>query len=354
MYNAYWGKLVAVAEPFACAFLLAPFTIVLHPYVCRRRILDMTYEVLTNTELSPTIMEMLTPTCRVTKWHGRSTDPALLATIEGFFVYGHPRIDGAVMDWMPKLRVISNFGVGVDHIHLEDARARGIAVGNTPRLVDGATADLTFALLMAIARNMIVGDRYARSPEFTAYDPNLLHGSEVHGRTLGIVGMGNIGKQVARRARGFDMRVLYHNRRRDPEAEAELGVVYLPLADLLAQSDYVALNVPLTPETRHLINRETLRHMRPGAFLINAARGGVVDHDALVEALDQGWIAGAALDVTEPEPLPRDHPLLKMDNVVITPHLGSATRQTRYGMARRAVDNLLAGLAGEPLLNRVA
>jgi glyoxylate reductase len=314
----------------------------------------MPFQVLTNIQLSPTIQALLAPTCHVTVWQGRATDPAILQSVEGFFVYGHPKIDGAIMDLMPKLRVISNFGVGVDHIHLEDARARNIAVGNTPRLVDGATADLTFALLMSIARNLIIGDRYARSPEFTVYDPSILHGSEVHNATIGIVGMGNIGQQVAKRARGFDMQILYHNRKPNPAAEAELGARYLPLPDLLAQSDYVTLNLPLTPATYHLIGRAELAQMRPTAFLINVARGGVVDHDALVDALRAGQIAGAALDVTEPEPLPRDHPLLAMDNVVIAPHLGSATRQTRYNMAKRTVDNLLAGLQGEPLPSRIA
>lgn len=315
----------------------------------------MPFQVLTNIHLNQTILDLLTPTCHVTVWQGpNDTDPALLQTIEGFFVYGHPRIDGAVMDRMPKLRVISNFGVGVDHIHLTDAHARGIVVGNTPRLVDGATADLTFALLMAIARNLIIGDRYARSPEFTVYDPNILHGAEVHNATLGIIGMGNIGREVAKRARGFDMRILYHNRKPDPAAENLLGAEYRTLPDLLAEADYVTLNVPLTPATRHMIGRDQLRRMRPTAYLINVARGGVVDHDALVHALREGWIAGAALDVTEPEPLPRDHPLLTLDNVVILPHLGSATRQTRYNMAKRAVDNLLAGLNGQPLPSRIA
>ena len=314
----------------------------------------MPYQVLTNTQLSPQILEMLAPHCEVTIWQGRETPAAVFQATEGFFVYGHPKIDGSIMDLMPKLRVISNFGVGVDHINLEDARARNIAVGNTPRLVDGATADMTFALLMAVARNLIIGDRYARGPEFTVYDPNILHGFDVHGSTIGIVGMGNIGREVARRARGFDMRILYHNRRRTPEAEAELGATYCTLPELLAQADFVTLNVPLTPETRHLIGREQLRQMRPTAYLINVARGGVVDHDALLQALREGWIAGAALDVTEPEPLPRDHPLLRQDNLVIAPHLGSATRQTRYNMARRAVDNLLAGLEGRPLPSRIA
>jgi glyoxylate reductase len=277
-----------------------------------------------------------------------------LGAAEGFFVYGHPKIGGAIMDTMPKLRVISNFGVGVDHIHLEDARARNIPVGNTPNLVDGATADMTFALLMAAARNLIIGDRFARGPEFTRYDPNILHGYDVFGSTLGIIGMGNIGREVAKRARGFDMKVLYHNRRPNPAAEAELGATYATLPDLLQQADFVTLNVPLTEETRGIIGREQLRMMKPTAILVNVARGGVIDHEALLEALQEKWIYCAAVDVTEPEPLPRDHPLLKLENFVIAPHLGSATRQTRRRMAQRAVDNLKAGLKGEPLINRVA
>jgi glyoxylate reductase len=314
----------------------------------------MPYPILTNTPLSDEIMAMLGEECIVQLWTPTGTDPAVLAAAEGFFCYGHPKIGAAVMDTMPKLRVISNFGVGVDHINLDDARARGIPVGNTPNLVDGATADMTFALLMAAARNLIIGDHYARSPGFTKYDPNILHGYDIFGSTLGIIGMGNIGKQVAKRAKGFDMRILYHNRKPNPAAEAELGVTYATLPDLLQQADFVTLNVPMTAETRHLIGREQLRMMKPSAVLVNVARGGVVDHGALLEALREKWIYAAALDVTEPEPLPRDHPLLKMDNLVIAPHLGSATRQTRRRMAQRAVDNLKAGLRGEPLINRVA
>lgn len=314
----------------------------------------MPYQIVTNTPLSDEIMAMLGDDCQVNLWSPTGTDPASLQAAEGFFVYGHPKINGAVMDTMPNLRVISNFGVGVDHIDAADAKARNIPVGNTPNLVDGATADMTFTLLMAAARNLIIGDRYARSAEFLKYDPNILHGYDVFGSTLGIIGMGNIGKQVARRAVGFDMKVLYHNRRRDHAAEAELGAMYATLPDLLQQADFVTLNVPMTPETRHLIGREQLRMMKPSAVLVNVARGGVVDHDALVESLREKWIYAAALDVTEPEPLPRDHPLLSMENVVIAPHLGSATRQTRRRMAQRAVDNLIAGLRGEPLLNRVA
>jgi len=272
--------------------------------------------------------------------------------IEGYFTYGHPATDGNLMDLMPCLRVISNFGVGVDHIDTEAAKKRGIPVGNTPHLLDGATADMTFALLMAAARNLVVGDKFARSPEFIHYDPSLWLGAEIHGSTIGIIGMGSIGKQVARRALGFDMSILYHNRKPDSE-DAELQAEYVSFHALLEQSDFVTLNCPLTNETRGMINEDALRRMKSTAILINLARGGVVDHDALVTALDKEWIAGAALDVTEPEPLPRDHPLLTRDNVIIVPHLGSATTRTRHAMAIRTVENLKAGLAGKNLITRV-
>lgn len=313
----------------------------------------MPYNLLIDTALPPTMLEMLGDTCEIHLLKDALQDDSLLARIDGYLTYGHPPTDGALMDRMPNLKVISNFGVGVDHVNLADAKARNIPVGNTPGFVDGATADFTFALLMAIGRNILIGDRYARSPEFVHYDPSILHGHEIFGSTLGIIGMGRIGKVVARRASGFEMNVLYHNRNRDPEAEAELGVRYAGLNELLQQADFVTLNMPLTPETRHMIGREQLLLMKPTAYLINVARGGVLDHDALVEALRNNWIAGAAIDVTEPEPLPRDHPLLEMENLIIAPHLGSATRQSRYQMSRRTIDNLLAGLRGEKLPSRV-
>ncbi len=272
--------------------------------------------------------------------------------IDAYLTYGHPPTDGAVMDRMPRLKVISNFGVGVDHIDTGAARKRRIPVGNTPNLLDGATADMTFTLLMAAARGVVVGDRFARSPEFTHYDPSILHGYEVHGSTIGIIGLGSIGKQVARRARGFDMDIVYHNRKPDPE-DTDYHARYESLETLLEISDFVTLNCPLTDETRGLINEAALKRMKNTAILINLARGGVVDHGALHTALSNGWIARAALDVTEPEPLPRDHPLLKLDNLVIAPHLGSATTRTRQAMARRTVDNLKAGLAGRPLTSSV-
>ncbi len=314
----------------------------------------MPHQVLLDTQLNDEIMQMIGDDCVTHVWQAEQTDPALLQQVEGYFTYGHPVVDGAMMDKMPNLRVISNFGVGVDHIDLEAAKARGIPVGNTPNLVDGATADMAFTLLMATARNLVIGDQYAHSPEFTHYDPSILLGQEVYGATLGIIGMGNIGTELARRAQGFDMQVLYHNRSRRPATEAELGVRYAEKTALLQTADFVALTVPMTPATRHLIGREELRQMKPTAVLINVARGGVVDHAALLTALQEQWIYAAAVDVTEPEPLPRDHPLLQQKNLVITPHLGSATHQTRRRMGQLSVDNLKAGLRGEALLKRVA
>jgi len=233
------------------------------------------------------------------------------------------------------------------------AEARGIPVGNTPGCLDASTADMTMALLLAAARNVVVGDRFARGPEFKHYDPAILIGQEVTGSTLGIIGMGRIGKQVARRARAFDMRLLYHNRHRDPAAEADLGVVYAPFDDLLEQSDFISLNCPLTPETTGLISGPQFARMKRGAILINIARGPVVDGDALYEALASRRIAAAAVDVTAPEPLPRDHKLLSLDNLVITPHLGSASNRTRQRMMEMTVDNLMAGLEGRDLPYRV-
>ena len=315
----------------------------------------MPYQVLVDEPLPDELLSMVAVECEVHVWPADAAGLApLLARAEGLFTYGHPHVDRGLLDRMPRLRVISNFGVGVDHLDLEAARQRGIPVGNTPGILDGATADLTFALLLAAARNLVVGDRYARSAAFTHYDPNRLLGQEVHGATLGIIGMGNIGRQVARRARAFDMRVLYHNRRRNPPAEAALGATYATLPELLRQADFVTLNVPLTAETRGLIGREQLALMKPTAMLINVARGGVVDHAALLAALQERRIGGAALDVTEPEPLPRNHPLLQLDNLIITPHLGSATRQTRRQMGELAIANLRAGLRGEALPSRVA
>ena len=273
--------------------------------------------------------------------------------VDGIYVFSHPRLDGPMMDRALGLRVISNYGVGVDHIDVEAAQERGIPVGNTPSVLDGATADMGFCLLLAAARRLVEGDRLSRGMQFGSSPDGRMLGREVHGARLGIVGMGRIGLQVARRAIGFDMQVAYYNRRRREDMEAQYGLSYLELDELLSHSDYVMLCVPLTPATQGMIGEPQLKQMQRTAILINIARGGVVDTDALTRALTEKWIYAAGLDVTEPEPLPLEHPLLKLDNVIVAPHLGSATVQTRQQMSELSVRNLLAGLAGDPLAARV-
>jgi len=245
------------------------------------------------------------------------------------------RIDRALLDAAPRLRAVATFAVGVDNIDLAATADRGIPVGNTPDVLTDATADLTFALLLAAARRVVPAAAAAVDGSWRTWDPTGFLGADVHGATLGLIGHGRIGQAVARRARGFDMTVL-HTRK-------------TPLPDLLAASDFVSLHVPLTDETRHLIGAEALRTMKPSAILVNTARGPIVDQAALRVALTEGWIAGAALDVTDPEPLPADDPLLGAPNLLVVPHIGSATRTARERMAAMAVDNLLAGLAGEPM-----
>ena len=296
--------------------------------------------VLADVPLAPFIVEMLAGQVDWVPWNEAGSKP-----VDAVYTYGHPRVDTALLDKVPGVKVISNFGVGVDHINLAAATARGMPVGNTPGVLDKAVADQAFALLLAAGRKIAEGDRYARGPDFLHYDPTYMLGQEVHGTTLGIVGMGAIGEQVARRARAFDMTLLYHNRKPKADSEAK----YVALHELLSVSDYVVLIVPLTAETRGLIGKVELALMKPTAVLVNIARGPVVDTAALTEALTARQIYAAALDVTDPEPLPRDHPLLKLENVTITPHLGSATEQTRRRMAEVAMENLLAGLAGRVL-----
>lgn len=298
------------------------------------------------------LLELLRENYRVYDWDTSSGSEAL-QVCAAVIAYGHPTVDAELMDRMPNLKVISNHGVGVDHIDVAAATGRDIPVGNTPGCLDAATADMTISLLMASARNIVVGDHYARSPEFLHYDPAILIGHEVTGSTLGIVGMGRIGKEVAKRARAFDMPLLYHNRHRDEDTEQELGVAYRSLDDLLRESDFVTLNCPLTRETTGMIGKAQLELMKPTATLINMARGPVVVTDDLHAILKAGRIRGAALDVTDPEPLPRNHPLLTLDNVVIAPHLGSASHRTRQRMMDMTVENLAAGIAGQELPYRV-
>ncbi len=266
------------------------------------------------------------------------------------------RVDDEFLDAAgPGLKVVSNSAVGFDIIDVAACARRGVAVGNTPGVLTETTADLAFALLMAAARRLPEGDRYVRAGRWKTWGPMLLLGPDVHGATIGIVGFGRIGQAVARRAQGFGMEVLYHDLQRLPDdVTGPLGATYLPLEELLPRSDFVSIHVNLSEETRGLINATTLASMKPTAVLVNTSRGPVIDHRALADALRGGVIAAAALDVTDPEPIPMDDPLVGLDNCLIVPHIASASRATRGKMAEMAAANLLAGVRGEPLPTPVA
>jgi glyoxylate reductase len=255
-------------------------------------------------------------------------------------------VDAAVLDAGKRLRFVAQMAVGYDNVDVAAATERGILVTNTPGVLTETTADLAFALLLAAARRVVEGDRLTRTGGWKTWHPSFLLGQDVHGATLGIVGLGQIGLAVARRARGFDMRILYHDRRQHPQAEAELALEYVDFDRLLRESDFVTLHVPLLAETRHLIGERELALMKPSAVLVNAARGPVVDQRALYAALKERRIAAAGLDVAEVEPVPLDDPLLTLDNVVITPHIGSASVATRAKMAEMAVESVLQALRG--------
>jgi glyoxylate reductase len=259
-----------------------------------------------------------------------------------------------VLEACTKLRVVANYAVGYNNVALAAARARGIAVTNTPDVLTEATADTTWALLLATARRVVEGDRMVRAGRFRGWAPSLLLGMDLHGKLLGIVGMGRIGRAVARRAAGFGMRVAYSGARRLPDStESALGARFLPLDGLLRAADVLSLHCPLTPETKHLLDSGRLAVMKPGAILINTARGPVVDEAALVEALRIGPLAAAGLDVYEDEPSLA--PGLKgLPNVVLLPHLGSAGRETREAMARLAVENVKEVLSGRNPLTPIA
>jgi glyoxylate reductase len=259
------------------------------------------------------------------------------------------RVDAELMDACPQLRVVSNCAVGFDNIDVPAATERGILVGNTPGVLTETTADFAFALLLAAARRIVEGADYVRAGRWQTWGPMLLTGPDVHHATLGLVGLGRIGAEVAKRARGFDMHVLYSDVVRREDLEASLGIEYAPFERVLREADFISLHTPLTPETHHLMGREKFRAMKRSAILVNTSRGPVVDSEALLEALRAGEIAGAALDVTEPEPLPADHSLVALPNCLIVPHIASASHATRAAMARIAAENLIAGLSGQPL-----
>ncbi|MGH9432764.1 MAG: 2-hydroxyacid dehydrogenase [Terriglobia bacterium] len=265
--------------------------------------------------------------------------------VEGLLLAG-AAVTAKVVHEAAQLRVVANAGVGYDHVDVAACSARRIPVTNTGGVLEETTADLGFALLLAVARRVVEGDRRIREGGWTQWTWNLLWGTDVHHQTLGIYGFGNIGQAMARRGRGFSMRILYHSRRRvGPEIERQTGAEFVDQETLLRASDFVSLHIPFTPETRRVIGKSELTMMKPSAFLINTARGKVVDEQALVEALESGRLAGAGLDVFEQEP--QVHPaLLKLPNVVLTPHIGSGTAATRLKMASLAAENLLAALQG--------
>ena len=260
------------------------------------------------------------------------------ARADGLLTLVTDPVDAELLAACPDLKAIANMAVGTDNVDLEAAAERGIPVGNTPDVLTDATADLAFALLLALARRIPEGAAQVREGRWRTWEPAADLGADLAGATLGIVGRGRIGEAVARRAGGFGMEVVHHSR--------SSGIA---LEELLERADFVSLHTPLTPDTRHLIDESALRRMKRSARLVNTSRGGVVDQAALRAALIAGEIAGAALDVTDPEPLPADDPLLEAPNLLVVPHVGSATTRARAGMTEIAVENLLAGLAGEPL-----
>jgi glyoxylate reductase len=296
-------------------------------------------------------LDLLRQHCDITIWEGDlPPGPDELDTlfdgVDGAVTLLTDRIDGVLLDRHPGLKVVSNFAVGFDNVDVEAATARQVAVCNTPGVLTQATAEFAFTLLVSAARRVVEAATYVRDGKWQTWGPKLLLGQDITGATLGIAGFGRIGRELARMAAGFDMRILAYDTYQDAAAAEELRVTYVPFDDLLRESDFVSLHVALTPETHHLVSTREFGLMKPTAVLINAARGPVVDTDALVTALRGGEIFAAGLDVTDPEPLPADHPLVTMPNCIVVPHIASATVTTRDAMAELAANNLLDVLNG--------
>jgi glyoxylate reductase len=306
-------------------------------------------------QLLPEVLALIAESAEMEVWPDEypPTPEALqqkLADKDGVLSNIMDRMDGPTMDAAPNLKVISQLAVGLDNVDLAEATRRGILVGNTPGVLARATADLAFALLMCAARRVSESERWVRNGQWKlAFHPQYWLGMDIHGSTLGIVGLGETGLEMAKRGRGFDMKLIYYSRSRKPELEAQYNLEYADLPALLVSADFVSLHTALTPETQHLIGEAELRMMKPTAILINAARGPVVDSKALYTALKEKWIYAAGLDVTDPEPILHTDPLLTLDNVVITPHIGSAGTATRRNTMFLAARNLIAGLKGERL-----
>jgi len=297
-------------------------------------------------------MDRIHSNCEATVWDGELPPPrdVLLknvADVEGLLSLLTDKIDAELMDKAPKLKVVSNYAVGFDNIDIPEATKRGIIVGNTPGVLTDTTADFAFTLIMSAARRVAEGDRYVRAGKWKTWGPMLLLGQDVNGSTLGIIGLGRIGAAVARRAKGFNMRTMYYDVIRQKQYEDELGIEYATLDKVLTESDFITVHTNLTPETHHLISTKQFEKMKRTCILVNTSRGPIVDNMALYEALRTGKILYAGLDVTEPEPLPSNHPLLTLDNVIIAPHIASASVVTRTKMGLIAADNLIAGLKGQ-------
>jgi len=297
-------------------------------------------------------MDRIHSNCEATVWDGELPPPrdVLLknvADVEGLLSLLTDKIDAELMDKAPKLKVVSNYAVGFDNINIPEATKRGIIVGNTPGVLTDTTADFAFTLIMSAARRVAEGDRYVRAGKWKTWGPMLLLGQDVYGSTLGIIGLGRIGAAVARRAKGFNMRTMYYDVIRQKQYEDELGIEYATLDKVLTESDFITVHTNLTPETHHLISTKQFEKMKRTCILVNTSRGPIVDNMALYEALRTGKILYAGLDVTEPEPLPANHPLLTLDNVIIAPHIASASVVTRTKMGLIAADNLIAGLKGQ-------
>jgi glyoxylate reductase len=298
----------------------------------------------------------VTDACDIDVWPDELPPPRdellrRVAGCDGVLTLLTDRVDGEFLDAAgSQLKVVSNYAVGFDNVDVAECTRRRVPVGNTPGVLTETTADLAWALLMAAARRLPEGDHYVRAGRWRTWGPLLLLGSDIHSSTLGIIGFGRIGQAVARRANGFGMTILYHDVARAAEVtERAFGATFVELDELLERADIVTLHVNLTPDTTGLIGAEALRRMKPTAVLVNTSRGPVIDSAALTEALRSGEIAAAALDVTDPEPLPPDHPLIGLDNCLVVPHIASASRATRARMAEMAAANLLAGLVDEPL-----
>lgn len=309
--------------------------------------------------LPENILEKISEVCEVSMWKEadipvpREVLEKEIQEVDGLFCLLTEQIDSSLLERANRLKVISNMAVGYNNINVEAASKRGIMVTNTPGVLTETTADLTFALLMATARRVIEASEFLKKGNWKTWSPMLLTGQDIYGATLGIIGLGRIGESVSRRANGFGMNVLYHNRSRKPDAEKEFGIAYADLETLLRESDFVCVLTPYTPETENLIGKHELSLMKNTAILINTARGGIVNEEALYEALKEGTIWAAGLDVFQNEPVDLNHPLLTLTNVVTLPHIGSASIRTRTRMAELAAQNLLKGLAHETPLHLI-